>query len=154
MSIIKYRELSLSEVVEESNLIIEVEFVEKYNEEISVSGKEGSDSEVKASPPFIKKGNVFNVIKVLKNTGLIKVPAQIRVPEENWRRSLSQYKEMHFNGVSKSYTVLDYATETKSVSKAAVLFLHHFQDMYELTARNAFEGKASLEKITILISAE
>ena len=154
MSIINYRELSLSEVIEESNLIVEVEFVKKFEEEILVSNKEGSASAARAFPPFIKKGNVFTILKVLKNTGAVKVPDQINVPDENWRRSLNEHKELHFKGVSKSYTVLDYNTETKAASKAVVLFLHHFQNMYEFTARNAFESKATLEKISILIAGE
>ena len=152
MSIINYRELSLTEIIEESNLVVEVKFVEKYREEMSIANKDGSDKQL--SPSFIKKGNVFKIIHVLKNKGNFKVGDQIKVPEENWRRSLSQHKEAHINGPSKSFTVLDYASEIKSISKASVLFLHYFQDMYELTARNSFEGNAAMEKVKILIESE
>ncbi len=152
MSIIKYRELSLTEIIEESNLVAEVKFVEKYQEEVVIANKEEAGAPV--PPVFIKKGNIFKVINVLKNKGDFKVGDQIKVPEENWRRSLSQHKEAHLNGPSKSFTVLDYASEIKSITKATVLFLHYFQDMYELTARNSFEGNAAMEKVKILIEAE
>jgi hypothetical protein len=152
MSAIKYRELSLTEIIEESNLVVEVKFVKKYREEVAMARKDGSD--VPIPPAFVKKGNLFRVMNVLKNKGDFKVGDQIKVPEENWRRSLSQYKETHLDGPVKSFTVLDYATEIKSISKATVLFLHYFQDMYELTARHSYEGNTAMEKVKILIETE
>ncbi|NOT76791.1 MAG: hypothetical protein HOP08_17840 [Cyclobacteriaceae bacterium] len=150
MSIIRDRELSLSELIEESNLVVEVGFIKKYTEEVAVTRMDSFET----FPPFIKKGNIFKVKGVLKNTAKITVPEEIKVPEENWRRSLSQHKEAVMNGPSKSYTVPEYKTEVKSISKAGILFLHHFQDMFDLTAKNAFEDLNSKEKITMIIQDE
>jgi hypothetical protein len=154
MSKIQYREMSLSEVIEDSNLVVEVKFIESYQEEVSVALKNASGATTETFPPFIKRGNTFEVKKVLKNDTKIKIPDTIKVPDENWRRSLSQHKEKHLNAPSKSYTVPEYITPLKSSSKASVLFLNYFQDMYELTARNAFEDKAALEKVEMLIAGE
>ena len=104
-------------------------------------------------PPFIKKGCVFQVLGVIKNTARIMVPENISVPNENWRRSLSQHKEAHAGGKSKSYNVTTYATEVTSIQKAEILFLHHFQGMYDLTARDSFENMGAGEKIKMLLEA-
>src|SRR5688500_292801 len=101
MSIIRYTPLELSEIVEESNLILEVKCTEPYTEEVAIK----SDNPQAPVPPFIKEGFVFSVLSVLKNTAAIVVPQTIRVPKEEWRRFLSQHKEAHANGPSKSYGV-------------------------------------------------
>lgn len=150
MSKIEYREMSLSEVIEDSNLVVEVKFIELFQEEVPIAHKDSTVASGKF-PPFIKKGDVFNVIRVLKNTGKIKVPETIRVPNENWRRFLGQHKEQHLQAPSKSYSVPEYVSTLKTAAKASVLFLNHFQDMYEFTARNSWEGKAELEKVEMLI---
>ncbi len=150
MSRIDYREMSLSEVIEESNLIVEVKFLKSYQEEVAIAHKD-SKSPTEKFPPFIKKGDVFKVIRVLKNEGKIKVPESINVPNENWRRFLGQHKEQHLQAPSKSYAVPEYISTLKTATKATVLFLNHFQDMYEFTAQNSWEGKAELEKIEMLI---
>jgi hypothetical protein len=93
------------------------------------------------------------VVGVLKNTARIIVPEEIHVPNENWRRSFSQHKEAHAGGKSKSYNVPTYPTEVTSIQKANILFLHHFQGMYELTARDSFENVDSEEKIKMLLEA-
>lgn len=145
--------MSLSEVIEDSNLVVEVKFIEPYQEEVAIAHKDsaaGSGS----FPPFIKKGAVFNVIRVLKNGNKIKIPETIKVPDENWRRALGQHKEEHLQAPAKSYTVPEYVTSVKTAAKASVLFLNYFQDMYEFTARNGFESKAALEKVEMLIAAE
>jgi hypothetical protein len=146
--------MSLSEVIEDSNLVVEVKFIEPYQEEVSVALKNASGAATETFPPFIKKGNTFEVKRVLKNDTKVKIPDTIKVPEENWRRSLSQHKEKHLNAPSKSFTVPEYISTVKSASKAFVLFLNYFQDMYELTARNAFENKDALEKVEMLIAGE
>ena len=152
MSKIDNREMSLSEVIEDSNLVVEVKFLESYQEEVAIAHKDPKASTEKF-PPFIKKGSVFKVIRVLKNEGKIKVPETISVPNENWRRFLSQHKEQHLQAPSKSYTVPEYVSSVKTATKASVLFLNHFQDMYEFTASNAWEGKDALEKVEMLLLA-
>jgi hypothetical protein len=82
------------------------------------------------------------------------VPNEIRVPDENWRRFLGQHKTQHLDAPSKSYIVPEYVSSVKSAAKASILFLNHFQDMYEFTARNGFENKSELEKVRMLIAAE
>lgn len=153
MSKIQYREMSLSEVMEDSNLVVEVKFLEHYQEEVAIAHKD-TKAALETFPPFIKRGDVFNVIRVLKNTGNVKVPETINVPNENWRRFLSQHKEQHLQAPSKSYTVPEYVSSLKAAKQAAVLFLSHFQDMYEFTARNSWESRAELEKVEMLIAAE
>lgn len=150
MSIIRSTEISLSELVKESNLILQVKFIESFKETIPVIDKSASPTD-KPIPPFIKKGCVFKVIVVLKNTARIIVPEKIQVPNENWRRSLSQHKEEHVDGKSKSYNVPTYVTEVPSMQKADILFLHHFQGMYDLTARDSFEDTGAEEKIRMLL---
>lgn len=153
MSTIRYRELSLSEVIEESNLVVEVEFVKAYTEEIPISQKSTTGSALETSPPFIKKGNVFKIKQVLKNTSKLTVPETIQVPDENWRRALGDHKKKHLKAPGKSYIVPEYKSTVKSASKASVFFLNYFQEMYELTARNSFEDKAALEKVSMIIEA-
>lgn len=152
MSIIRSKEVSLSDIIKESNLIVEVEFVKPYKEEVPVVSRSG-EALATPVPPFIKKGCVFRVKGVLKNDGKIKVPDTIQVPDENWRRFLSQHKERYADGVSKSFTVNEYPTEVKSVEKASILFLYHFQDTYELVARDAFESSEAREKIEMILGA-
>lgn len=152
MSIIRSKEVSLSDIIAESNLIVEVEFVKPYKEEVPVASRDPKAPQT-VIPPFVKKGCVFRIKNVLKNDGKIKVPDTIPVPDENWRRSLSQHKERYADGVSKSFTVNEYPTEVKSVQKASILFLYHFQDTYELVARDAFESSEAREKIDMIMGA-
>jgi len=150
MSIIQSSEISLSELVKESNLIVKVKFVELFKESLPVFDR-SKDQNDKPIPPFIKKGCIFQVLGVLKNTARIEVPEKIQVPNENWRRSQSQHKETYAGGPSKSYNVPTYTTEVSPLKKAAILFLHHFQGMFDLAAKNAFEDLAAEEKITMLL---
>ena len=152
MSIIRSTEISLSELVTESNLILQVKFIELFKEAVPIIDR-SKDQTDKPIPPFIKRGCVFQVLGVLKNTARIIVSEKINVPNENWRRSLSQHKGAHAGGKSKSYNVPTYLTEVPSLQKAAILFLHHFQGMYDLTARNSFEDAAAEEKIKMLLEA-
>lgn len=147
MSRITTISIELSEIVEESNLIVQVECIAPFNEEITVKG-------IDPNPPFIKSGFDFSVKKVLKNTGKINVPPVIRVPNENWRRRLAEYKHSYGDGVSKSYEIKEYKTDVRTIKKASVLFLHHFQDTFELEVKDAFESLDSIEKITILIDSK
>jgi hypothetical protein len=150
MSIIRSTEISLSELVKESNLIVQVKFIESFKETVPIIDRSNAKTD-KPLPPFIKRGCVFQVLGVLKNTARIVVPEKIHVPNENWHRSLSQHKEQHAGGKSKSYNVPTYVTEVPSMQKAAILFLHHFQGMYDLTARDSFEDAAAEEKIKMLL---
>jgi uncharacterized protein (UPF0335 family) len=152
MSKTQSRELSLSEVIDESNLVVEVEFIERFEEEVPVINRDSKNTSQEAVPPFLKKGYIFKIKKVLKNSGDIKVPEKINVPDEDWRRALSQHKEKYTKSPAKSHAVMRYSPDVKSITKAFILFLHHFQGMYELTAKNAFESKAAQEKISMLIS--
>ena len=150
MSIIKSSEVSLSELVEDANLIVKVRYVEAFEESLSVVDRSRDQSE-KALPPFIKKGCVFQVIGTLKNTARIEVPQRINVPNENWRRSMSQHKEKHAGGQSKSFSVPTYITEVASLRKAEILFLQHFQGMFDLAAKDAFEKSDAEDKIKMLL---
>ena len=150
MSIIRSTEISLSELVKESNLILKVKFLELFKESLPVIDKVKDQSD-NSIPPFIKQGCLFEVVGVLKNTARIEVPEKIQVPRENWRRSQSQHKEKYAGGPSKSYTVPTYTTEVSSLQKASILFLHYFQGMFDLMAKNAFESTAAEEKIKILL---
>lgn len=152
MSIIRSSEISLSELVEESNLIVQVKFIELFKETVPVIDRSKGETD-KLIPPFIKQGCVFQVLGVIKNTARVIVPEKIHVPNENWHRSLSQHKETHAGGKSKSYNVPTYRTEVPSMKKAAILFLHHFQGMYDLAAKDAFEDATAEEKIKMLIDA-
>lgn len=153
VSIIRSSEISLSELVEESNLILQVKFIELFKETIPVIDRSNGQTD-KAIPPFIKKGCVFQVLGVLKNTARVIVPDKIHVPNENWHRSLSQHKEAHAGGKRKSYNVPTYSTEVSSMRKAAILFLHHFQGMYDLAAKDSFEDAAAEEKIKMLLEGQ
>jgi hypothetical protein len=149
MSRIQYKELSISELIEESTLIAEVALVAPFEEEVQVINRDLKDSST-SIPPFIKKGYVFKIKNVLKNKG-DKVPEEIKVPNENWRISLSQHKETYANGPEKSFTVPEYKSDVKSITKASILFLNHFQGMYDLTAAHAFEDDTALEKINLIL---
>ena len=151
MSKAQFKEISISELVEESNLIVEVEFIETYVEEVPVVNRDVSNLSGEAIPPFQKKGNVFKIKSILKNKDKINVPEKITVPDEDWRRALNKHKEKYLKAPSKSYHLPEYISEVKSAKKATILFLHHFQNMYELTARNSFEDQKSFEKVTILL---
>lgn len=151
MSIIRSLEVSLSDVIGLANLIVEVEFVEHYREEVPIVRRTKEESPSEPIPPFIKKGCVFRVKGILKNEGKSKVPETIPVPDENWHRFYSQHKERYAGGVSKSFTVQEYNTEVKAIEKASILFLHYFQDTYELVARRAFEDGAAKEKISMIL---
>ncbi|WP_276371710.1 hypothetical protein [Chryseolinea sp. H1M3-3] len=150
MSIIKYTTVELSSIVKEADLILQVAYLERYTEEVPVKSVDPS----KPAPPFEKKGFVFSVKNILKNAKKIDVPPTIRVPVEEWRRSLGQYKERYANGASKSYIVKKYETSSASLQKATILFLHHFQGVFELEVKGSFESEEALEKITILIDAD
>jgi hypothetical protein len=149
MSIIRYTTLSLSEIIEASNLIVEIQYLDHYDEIVPIKNKPGDQT----IPPFIKKGFIFNIKTVLKNSSGINVPPTIRVPNEDWRRKLSQHKQLYDNGASKSYSLKKYETSASSARKASILFLYHFQDMFEFTAKDAYESAAAREKITMLLSS-
>ncbi|MEJ0029048.1 MAG: hypothetical protein WDO15_01165 [Bacteroidota bacterium] len=139
--------VELSEMIKESNLIVEVECLKAFTEEIVVKG-------ITNTPPFIKKGFEFKITNVLKNSGKITVPEIIRVPIENWRRSFNEYKSEHGDAPTKSYEVKEYETELTSMKKAEILFLHQFQNSFELEVKGAFESKGAMEKVTMLIESE
>ena len=148
MSIIKTRLVEIFDIVEDSNLIITVEYVEPFSEEVTVKSNDPNTTPL----PFKKTGYVFKIKDVLKNTEKTDLPQTIRVPNENWRRSLSQHKEK-YGGVSKSYEVKEYETEVKSMNKAHILFLHHFQGSFELNVKGAFESEDALEKVMVLVGS-
>lgn len=150
MSIIKNIEVELSDLVKDSNLILEVEYVEPFVEEVIIKS---IDSKV-SPPPFKKQGVVFTVTNVLKNVDKINLPKTIRIPKEGWRRSLSQHKELYAGGHSKSYGVKQYKSEVKSMRNATILFLHHFLGSFELETKNSFESVEALDKIMMLIKAK
>jgi hypothetical protein len=151
MSIIKHSPINLSEVVKESNLIVQVKCLKPFTEEVQTNQKNATST----FPPFIKKGFVFSVQKILKNTtGNNAIPELIKVPDENWRRFMSQHLEHHANGPSRSYHVREYETEVSSIKHATILFLNYFQNMFDLTAKDSFESVASLEKIEMLMAAK
>jgi len=147
MSRVTRKSIELSEVVKESNLIVQVECIAPFSEEVVVKG-------IDPNPPFVKSGFDFRVKNVLKNTGKINVPPVIRVPNEDWRRRLADYKHTYGDGVSKSYEVKEYETDVRTIKKADLLFLHQFQNTFELEIRDAFESMAAIEKITILIDSK
>lgn len=149
MSIIKNVPVSLSDIVQEADLILEVRCLESFTEEVAIRNTPSNE----ALPPFKKKGFIFSVKGVLKNKAKIIVPETIRVPKEEWRRSLSQHKEKYSDGMSKSYEVKQYKTEVTSMKNADILFLHHFQGSFELETKDSFESAEAHEKITILIAA-
>lgn len=150
MSIMKSKPVELSELVKECNLILMVEYLEPFVEEVAIKSNDPNVS----PPPFKKQGAIFTVKSALKNTDKVELPNTIRVPNENWRRSLSQHKEQHASGPSKSFGVNEYKTEVSSMKEADILFLHHFQGGFELEAKNSFESLDELEKITMLLKAK
>lgn len=146
MSIIRDTEVDLTDLIKESNLIVAVKYREPFSEQVAIRVSAGEAE----APPFVKKGVVFEVVDVLMNKDNVKVPQIIKVPEENWRRSLSQYKEA-YGGVSKSFSVKKYSSDVSSLKKAAILFLYHFQGSFELTAKNSFASEDAREKIEMLL---
>jgi len=151
MSAMKYRELSISEIIEESTLIVEVELVGPFEEEVPMVNRDIKNDSTKSIPPFLKKGHIFKIKTVLKNSGDAKLPEVINVPNEDWRRLLNKHKEKYMAGPSKLYMVPEYKSDVKSITKATVLFLNHFQGMFDLTAANSFENRGALEKINMLL---
>jgi hypothetical protein len=150
MSRITYTPVGLSDIVKDSNLIVEVKLIDSFSEEMIILNK-NTDSPV---PPFIKKGFVFNVLTILKNTTESKIPQTIRVPNENWRRFFDQHKEQYADGPSRSYHIKEYITEVPSLKDADLLFLHYFQEVYELINKDAYESAAAREKVDILLAAK
>ncbi|MDF2454285.1 MAG: hypothetical protein K0R51_278 [Cytophagaceae bacterium] len=149
MSIIKDQEVSLPTIILQANLIVEVRCIDTFEEEVLVL----SDDKKEGVKPFIKKGLVYQVTSILKNTTdhPMAVDTRIRVPHENWRRSFSQHKEAYAGGPSKSFTVTSYTTEVPSMAEAGILFLHAFKDTYQLVSKNAFEQTIKKEQIEGLI---
>jgi hypothetical protein len=151
MSIIRHTPISLTDVIKDSNLIVEVQCAGPFREEIPVKDRSGKAP----APPFIKKGFIFNVQKVLKNTTTTStIPETIQVPDENWRRFLSQHNEQYAGASGRSYHVREYETDVPSVEEAKILFLNYFQDMYDFTAKDSFESMDALEKIEKLMAAK
>jgi hypothetical protein len=149
MSKISYTPAGLSDIVKEANLIVEVQCVDSFAEEITVTGDAGS-----IAPPFVKQGFTFKVLTILKNTTGSKIPETIRVPNEDWRRRLAQHKEQHADGKSKSYHIKEYPTDVASLKEAELLFLHYFQDVYELITKDSYESSEAREKVDILLAAK
>lgn len=144
MSIIRHTEVTLNTLISESNLIMEVLYLEPFKEEVPIPDHP-------AAKPFLKEGLVFQVKTILKNTENLTVDAFIRVPHENWRRSFSQHKEFHANGPSKSYGVKIYNTSVPSMKDAEILFLQAFHSTYDLVAEHAFEWADKKKQIEDLI---
>jgi hypothetical protein len=152
MSITRSLELGLSKIVEESNLILEVKFIERFKQEIAIVNKD-SKNPVKPVPAFVKKGCIFKTGTVFKNnTGIKVIPETIEVPDENWRRLFSEHNEKYLKTADRAYTIKEYHTEVPSLEKAAILFLSHFQGMFELTAQGAFESLEAREKVEMLLA--
>ncbi len=143
--------VSLSEVIKESNLVVEVQCVETFKEEVAIKTRESN----KIAPPFMKKGFVFIIKSIFKNTtGLKSLPESIQVPEENWRRAMSEHTERYADGPGRSYNILEYETPLSSMKKASFLFLQHFQGMFDLSAKGAFESIDAREKIEMIIESQ
>ncbi len=149
MSIIRDRILTLETIVSTSNVIVEVEALEPYEESVSIPSADGKNP----VPDFIKKGFIFRVKRVLKNTSNNSIPERIRVPNENWMRYFSQHKEHYANGPSKSFTVNTYQTKVSSMENSEILFLCRFQDSFHLTAKNSFESLEANQTIEQYISS-
>lgn len=147
MSSMENTVVELSDLVKECNLIVEVEYLESFQEEVAIKQFDANVS----VPPFVKKGIVFTIQTVLKNKDAIKLPQTIQVPNEGWRRLLDKHKERYAGKAAKSYGVKEYKTEVTSMRNATLLFLHHFQGTFELEAKNSFESNEALEKITMLL---
>lgn len=147
MSIIQNVELTLQTIVSSSNLIVEVKSVEPYEEPIPIPSEKNTPL-----PDFIKRGMIFWVKRILKNTSGNPIPEQIQVPNENWRRYLSQHKERYTNGPSKSFTVNKYDSKVSSMKDADILFLNYYSDNFNLTAQNAYESLDALKIIEEIIN--
>jgi hypothetical protein len=151
MGVARSLELGLQELMEESNLIVEVRFKERFKEEIGIADKNVKNTG-RPLPSFIKKGCVFVVNKILKNNTELKgLPESISVPDENWRRLFSEHKEKHLKTPDRAYTIKEYHTDVTSLEKASIIFLSYFQGMFELTAQGAFESAEASEKIEMLL---
>jgi hypothetical protein len=146
MSIVRSLEISLSSLVEESNLIVSGQYLKSFKEEIPITNSASTPL-----PPFIKKGFSFKIAEILKNTTGIQIPGIIQVPDENWRRELAKHRKKYLDDADRSFTILQYNGELTDIKKASVLFLQHFQGMFELSANNAFEDEAGLEKTQMLL---
>jgi hypothetical protein len=149
MSIIRYTEIDLTQLIEESNIIVNVQFIENFSESLSINAIAGERN----VPDFVKKGCVFKVISILKNPDKLKIPETIQVAEEKWRRSFNQHKETYAGGRSKLYEVKRYESDVSTLKKAEILFLYHFQGMYELTAKDSFVSQAVADKLSILLGS-
>lgn len=145
MSIIKHQEITLNALISESNLIVEVSYIEPFEEEVAIP----DHSSVK---PFLKQGLVFQVKNILKNAEGYAIESVIRVPHANWRHAFSQHKEFHANAPSKSFTVKNYNTSVPSMKDAEILFLNAFNANYDLTAEQAFEWVGMKKQIEDLIA--
>lgn len=147
MSIIRNNDLPLESIVSSSNLIVEVKTVEPYEERIPIISDKN-----KAIPDFIKVGLIFRVKRILKNTSGNVIPELIKIPNENWRRYLSQHKEQYAGGPSKSFTINKYRSKVFSMSDANILFLNSYSGDFSLTAQNSFESLDSLAIIESIIN--
>ncbi|MEO7988943.1 MAG: hypothetical protein ABI663_05335 [Chryseolinea sp.] len=150
MGIIKNIEVELSDLVRDCNLILEVEFRDVFVEEIAIKSMNPEVS----PPPFKKQGFIFTVTNVLKNADKIIIPQTIRIPKEDWRRSLNQHKELYTSVPNKSYAVKQYKSEVKSMRNATILFLHHFLNSFELEGKSTFESIEARDKIAMLMKAK
>jgi hypothetical protein len=151
MGVARSLELGLQELMEESNLIVEVRFKERFKEEIAIADKDAKNTG-RPLPSFIKKGCVFIVNKILKNNTELKgLPENISVPDENWRRLFSEHREKYLKIPDRTYIIKEYHTEVASLEKASILFLSYFQGMFELTAQGGFESEEASEKIEMLL---
>ncbi|MBC7487186.1 MAG: hypothetical protein H7282_10590 [Cytophagaceae bacterium] len=145
MSIIRHTEITLNTLVSESSLIVEVSYVEPFEEEVPIPDHS-------SAKPFLKQGLVFQIKNILKNTEGLPVGPFIHVPHANWKHAFSQHKEFHANGPSKSYTVKNYNTSVPSMKDAEILFLHAFHTTYDLAAEQAFEWATMKKQIDDLIA--
>jgi hypothetical protein len=150
MSIVKNIEVELSDLVKNCNLILEVEFRDVFIEEIPIKSTNPKES----PPPFKKQGFVFTVTNVLKNADKIDIPQTIRIPKEDWRRSLSQHKELYTSMPNKTYAVKQYKSGVKSMRNATILFLHHFLNSFELEGKSTYESVEAHDKIAMLMKAK
>ncbi len=150
MSIIRYTDLSLKELLGKSSLVLEVSWLHSYQEEVPIitPDKNLPDS----IPPFIKRGNVFTVKRILKNEEKISVPETIQVPNENWRRFFSQHKAQYLDAPNKSFGVEQYQSSLASIEQAGILFLRNTNTTYELAAAKAFEDRNKIGEVIELIS--
>ncbi|MDB5257395.1 MAG: hypothetical protein JWM14_2090 [Chitinophagaceae bacterium] len=144
MSIIRHVVVTLITLISESNLIVEVRYVEPYEEEVPIPDHP-------SAKPFLKQGLVFQVKDILKNSEDYAIGTTIRVPHADWKRSFSQHKEFHANGPSKSYSVKTYNSSVPSMKDAEILFLQAFHTSYDLAAEHAFEWADRRKQIEDLI---